>query len=88
MSARKKRLGRDLGGLLSKTTAASPAVAPAADTGGPTYHSINAFLATTLSTPRRTAGMPRRYPSLVIPAKNLPAWGQTHSYAVQVCPWL
>ncbi len=32
MSARKKRLGRDLGGLLSKTTAAKPAVAPAADT--------------------------------------------------------
>ncbi len=40
MSARKKRLGRDLGGLLSKTTAASPAVAPAADTGGETLRQI------------------------------------------------
>ena len=40
MSARKKRLGRDLGGLLSKTTAASPAVAPAADAGGETLRQI------------------------------------------------
>ena len=31
MSARKKRLGRDLGGLLSKTAAAKPAVAATAD---------------------------------------------------------
>lgn len=40
MSARKKRLGRDLGGLLSKTTAASTAAVPAAAASGETLRQI------------------------------------------------